>query len=93
MLVIQNKHLVNLDNLFSMVIGGQGERWLICKGSGSLEIHLPFDSNPDAVMARNLIVVAQAEEKPYLYIDKAMDAKKELESAPKPKRKAGTSRK
>jgi len=93
MLIIQDKILVNLEQTFSIVIGGQGDRYLICKGGGSLEQHLVFDNNADATKARNLVTTYHAEEKAYLFINHVLADQKELESAPKPKRKAGTSRK
>ena len=73
MLIIQGKALVNLDNLFSMTIGGQGERYLICKGNSSLEVHLVFKDGPTAIRARNIIATKHDLKEGYCYIDKWLD--------------------
>jgi len=86
MLIIQDKILINLDNLFSMTIGGQGDRYLICKGSGSLETHLVFASNPEAIKARDIITSHYALKNAYCYINDVLQTQAEIETT-KPKRK------
>ena len=73
MLIIQDKTLINIDNTFSVIIGGQGDRYLICKGSGSLETHLVFDNNAKAVEARDIIVKSYADCDKHCYINILME--------------------
>lgn len=79
-----------MANVFSIKVTGMGDRFLQFRGSDSLDVQFVFANNQDAHEALDLIMGKAAEEKPYLYIDQAMADLKELQSAPKPKRKAGT---
>ena len=73
MLIIQDKILINLDNTFSIVVGGQGDRYLIFKGGGGLEKHLVFSDNGSAFKARNIIALNYAHGDKHCYINVLME--------------------
>lgn len=59
-MIIQHKDLlINLDNVFSIKPGGQGNRFLIVQGTGaSREQHLPFENETQAKVMLERIIEA-----------------------------------
>lgn len=77
MLIFKGNQVVNLANTFSLAIGGQGNRYVVARGSDHLQIDFVFENHDKAVMALEIITQNAGDGKPALYIDEALKAHEE----------------
>lgn len=69
MIIVRGDVLVNFDNVFSIKIGGQGQRYMIIRGADSLSAEMVFPGNKEAKQAREMMIKAAINDELFLDLD------------------------